>query len=142
LTTNTTKTRCSHPLCNTQHTTTPQPTTTTTTPDPPTKRAPQRRALHKVTDALDGPGQKQPKNTPTGVSSGPNSVPNPTPHRDQRLSEKSVLRSTPPHTRPEPTGTGPNTRREATEKRSTPTPPGRDRPAASDMPSSPHGKAP
>ena len=24
--------RCSHPLCNTQHTTTPQPTTTTTTP--------------------------------------------------------------------------------------------------------------
>jgi hypothetical protein len=25
-------TRCSHPLCNTQHTTTPQPTTTTTTP--------------------------------------------------------------------------------------------------------------
>jgi hypothetical protein len=43
-------TRCSHPLCNTQHTTTPQPTTTTTTP---TRRA------------LDGPGQEQPEKTPT-----------------------------------------------------------------------------
>src|SRR5688500_11143021 len=42
-------TRCSHPLCNTQHTTTPQPTTTTTTP---TTRG-----------ALDDPGQG-PEETP------------------------------------------------------------------------------
>src|SRR3954451_15913203 len=44
-------TRCSHPLCNTQHTTTPQPTTTTTTP---------------TSRALDGPGQEQPEKTPQG----------------------------------------------------------------------------
>ena len=42
-------TRCSHPLCNTQHTTTPQPTTTTTTPT----QTPQG-AHHG--DALDGHG--------------------------------------------------------------------------------------
>jgi hypothetical protein len=40
--------RCSHPLCNTQHTTTPQPTTTTTTPT----HRPQRPTSG---DALDGP---------------------------------------------------------------------------------------
>src|SRR6478735_1678443 len=41
-------TRCSHPLCNTQHTTTPQPHK----PPPPTQR-----------QALDGPGQEQPEKT-------------------------------------------------------------------------------
>ena len=56
-----TTTRCSHPLCNTQHTTTPQP--------PNDHHHPHR-------EALDGPGREQPENhTEHGVSSGPNSVP-------------------------------------------------------------------
>ena len=75
-------TRCSHPLCNTQHTTTPQPTTTTTTPTHTRIRA------HR--DALDGPGQEQPEKTPTGVFSGPNSVPNP-PRTKPRNNHESIV---------------------------------------------------
>src|SRR6195952_2112313 len=63
-------TRCSHPLCNTQHTTTPQPETTTTTP-------PQQQGVRR-----SRPGAAR-KNT-NGVSSGPNSVPNPQEPKDPR----------------------------------------------------------
>src|SRR5690349_17894525 len=56
-----TTTRCSHPLCNTQHTTTPRSDTGTTTP---------------TTNALGTPNQEQPCKKTPGVFSGPNSVPN------------------------------------------------------------------
>ena len=56
-------TRCSHPLCNTQHTTTPQPLPTTTTP---------------TTQGIRRSGQGPEETTRfPGVPSGPNSVPNP-----------------------------------------------------------------
>jgi hypothetical protein len=41
--------RCSHPLCNTQHTTTPQPTTTTTTPHTRCVRRPEPGAAPQRT---------------------------------------------------------------------------------------------
>jgi len=75
-----TTTRCSHPLCNTQHTTTPQPTD-----HHHTHTMRHTHMTHR--DALDSPGQTQPEKTPhatgtnrqpTGVPSGPNSVPSPT----------------------------------------------------------------
>jgi hypothetical protein len=51
-----TTTRCSHPLCNTQHTTTPQPHDHHHTHQP---------------DALDGPGQERPENHTTPNHGGP-----------------------------------------------------------------------
>jgi hypothetical protein len=56
-------TRCSHPLCNTQHTTTPQPHNHHHTHNSPTTNKQRGN-----TDALDGPGRERPpKNTtPTG----------------------------------------------------------------------------
>ena len=59
-------TRCSHPLCNTQHTTTPQPTPTTTTPTPSLRGCVRR----------SGPGAAREQHQRSGVLSGPNSVPN------------------------------------------------------------------
>src|SRR3712207_3057320 len=61
-----TTTRCSHPLCNTQHTTTPQPTDTTT----PNNQCVRRRS------------QERPEKTPqpTVAFSGPNSVPSHAPN--------------------------------------------------------------
>jgi hypothetical protein len=65
-------TRCSHPLCNTQHTTTHPDHQTTTTPTNP---------ITEIPDALDGRPERRPENnthTQQGavVFSGPNSVPN------------------------------------------------------------------
>jgi hypothetical protein len=61
------------------HTPTHQPP-----PHPPThSRAPR--------DALDGPGQEQPEKTPTGVSSGPNSVPNPRNHKRLPTNHESIV---------------------------------------------------
>ena len=78
-------TRCSHPLCNTQHTTTPQPHNHHHTH--PNHTTQTNRCNHG--NALDGPGQKQPEKTPTphqqgptDVSSGPNSVPNSESHHN------------------------------------------------------------
>jgi hypothetical protein len=60
-----TTTRCSHPLCNTQHTTTPQPQCRHHNHTPQTG---QRIALGR-------PGRERHREQhPTGVSSGPNSV--------------------------------------------------------------------
>ena len=80
--------RCSHPLCNTQHTTTPQPHTTTTTPTP----------THNQGDTLDGQARSShTKKTPptAGVSSGPNSMPNPL--LTHKYAKKPGLCSTQPH---------------------------------------------
>src|ERR1700754_4129181 len=60
------------------------------TPTPPTTTTPTSRAL-------DGPGQEQPEKTPTGVSSGPNSVPNPRNHTGSRTTMNRSLCSTQPH---------------------------------------------
>jgi hypothetical protein len=89
---NLTTTRCSHPLSNTQHTTTPQPTTTTTTPNqpPPTTRGTQHPPRGTTADALDGPGQEQPeKTTPTSKVSSQDptvcqAVMRPTPRSEDR----------------------------------------------------------
>src|ERR1700754_1666014 len=53
------------------------------TPTPPTTTTPTSRAL-------DGPGQEQPEKTPTGVFSGPNSVPNP-PDHSRKIHESIVM---------------------------------------------------
>lgn len=52
-----TTTRCSHPLCNTQQTTTPHHTTTTTHTTQTPHRSPRRQAL-------DDPRRRRPENTP------------------------------------------------------------------------------
>ncbi len=87
-----TTTRCSHPLCNTQHTTTPQTTDTTT------HHTPKRNCVRRPE-----PGAA-PRTTPTtGVSSGPNSVPSPPPATTDRNMFEPSSRSVPPsHTHSTP----------------------------------------
>jgi hypothetical protein len=71
-------TRCSHPLCNTQHTTTPQPTPATTTPT--------------TWGALGDQGQRPEETTPNRVSPQ-----DPTVCRHPRTSLCSTQRHTPNH---------------------------------------------
>ena len=93
-------TRCSHPLCNTQHTTTHPSTTTTTTPttSPPTSE--------ETIDALDGPPEQRPEKPPTPPETGRDACPLRT---QQRAEPPTILkfRYVPPsHTPPTPTTAG------------------------------------
>ena len=116
-------TRCSHPLCNTQHTTTPQTPDTTT---PTTKR-----------NALDArPGGGPENNTHTGVSSGPNSVPSHRPRRPEHVRTKQQKCSTQPHPQPATeTVTDCLIRRGISERRDT-------HPSEVHAPTSPNGETP
>ena len=118
-----TTTRCSHPLCNTQHTTTPQTPDTTT---PTTKR-----------NALDArPGGGPENNTHTGVSSGPNSVPSHRPRRPEHVRTKQQKCSTQPHPQPATeTVTDCLIRRGISERRDT-------HPSEVHAPTSPNGETP
>ena len=84
-----TTTRCSHPLCNTQHTTTPQPPHHHHT-EPPHNRNPCVRQPRPEAAAREQHPQ-------TGVSSGPNSVPSRPDTPAPEPSEQAAKCSTQPH---------------------------------------------
>jgi hypothetical protein len=68
-------TRCSHPLCNTQHTTTHPNHQTTTTPGTPPQAG--TRCVRRPARAVTREQHPHPHNTgAAAVFSGPNSVPN------------------------------------------------------------------
>jgi hypothetical protein len=73
---NQTQKRCSHPLCNTQHTTTPQPPQPPPHPHTDRHRSAHHTGCVRRSRAGSGHQKKQPTNR-QDVFSGPNSVPNP-----------------------------------------------------------------
>jgi hypothetical protein len=101
-------TRCSHPLCNTQHTTTPQPTQTTTTP---------------TSRALDDPGQR-PKTQPNGCPFRTQQRAEP-PNRNPENHESDSMfhPATPTPSRRNSTSMESRKRRTSPEPQSRPTPP-------------------